>query len=196
MGAASQAVVASANAMEPATPAQAVDEGAMRELYEAHAEPILRRLWRLTGDRARAEELCQDTFVIAFERMGSFRGQAKLSTWLHGIAFNLAREDVDRSRRRRGLLARFSRHAKPLAPASAPDVRVSHDELVGRLRDAIAGLSADQREAYVLRVIEQLSLEECAELLGVPVSTISYRARKAEERVRASFEAADKDENR
>lgn len=167
------------------------DEAPLRELYEAHADVILRRLWRLTGDRARAEELCQDTFVIAFERMSSFGGTAKPSTWLHGIAFNLARDDGDKSRRRRGLMARFSRHAKPLAPVSSPDVGLTHDELVGRLREAIARLSADQREAYVLRVVEQLSLEECAELLGTPISTVSYRARKAEELVRASFEKED-----
>lgn len=191
MSAAAQAVPA---VLEPPpevlAQARSGEEQALRDLYETHAAAILRRLWRLTGDRARAEELCQDTFVIAFERLAGFRGEAKLSTWLHAIAFNLAREEVARRRRRRGLFSLFRRQTQtqPSQPALGPDAGLAHEELVGRLQRAIDTLAMDQREAYVLRVVEQLPLEECSELLGVPVSTISYRARRAEEQVRAAFE--------
>lgn len=166
--------------------AAAGDAYACRRIYEAHATPILRRLWRLVGDRARAEELCQETFLIAFDRLDRFGGRSKLSTWLHGIAFNLAREDIDRHRRRRSLWSRF----RGLDPANADDAdaKVVHDDLVARLRRAMDQLGADQREAYVLRVVEGLSLEQCAELLTLPVSTVSYRARRAEEIVRRHFE--------
>jgi RNA polymerase sigma-70 factor (ECF subfamily) len=167
--------------------ARSGEEAALRRVYEAHASAILNRLYKLTGDEERAEELCQDTFSYAFEHLGDLRKDTSLGAWLHGIAFNLARAENDRKRRRRGLLERFRGR---LQPNSAPpaDAGLAWDDAIARLHRAMEPLTAGQREAYVLRVLEKLSLEECARLLQLPVSTVSYRARRAEQIVRANFE--------
>src|SRR5438046_9973370 len=59
---------------------------AERALYDAHVDRVYRLAYRLEGDDELAREFTQDTFVRAFERLGGFRGEAKLSTWLHAIA--------------------------------------------------------------------------------------------------------------
>jgi RNA polymerase sigma-70 factor (ECF subfamily) len=145
----------------------------------------------LVGDRGRAEELCQDTFSVAFGHLDELRADASLAAWLHGIAFNLARADNARRRRRRGLLSRFRKHVEP-GPSPSADAGVMHDEVVARLRRAMDVLTDEQREAYVMRVLEDLPLHECARLMGVPVSTVSYRARRAEALVRARFEEEER----
>ncbi len=69
-----------------------------------------------------------------------------------------------------------------------PDRDLQAREDLARLQAALARLDDAQREAFVLRVVEQLSLEEAAAILGARVATVSYRARRAEEKVRAYFE--------
>ncbi len=73
---------------------------------------------------------------------------------------------------------------KPLTP----EQRVSSRQAIERLDAALATIKPKLRDAFVLRVVEQLSLEESAEILGARVATVSYRARKAEALVRAAFE--------
>src|SRR5437773_11127525 len=65
---------------------RAGDGAAERALYDAHVDRVYRLAYRLAGDDDLAREFTQDTFVRAFERLASFRGEAKLSTWLHAIA--------------------------------------------------------------------------------------------------------------
>src|SRR5205809_6539526 len=65
---------------------RAGDGAAERALYDAHVDRVYRLAYRLAGDDDLAREFTQDTFVRAFDRLGTFRGEAKLSTWLHAIA--------------------------------------------------------------------------------------------------------------
>ena len=167
--------------------ARSGEEAALRRIYEAHAGTIFNRLWKLVGERERAEELCQDAFSVAFQRLDQLDGDKGLAAWLHGIAFNLARADNARRRRRRGLLSRFRARVEP-SPLPPADAGVVQGEVAARLSRAMDVLSDEQREAYVMRVLEDLPLEECSRLMSVPVSTISYRARRAEELVRTRFE--------
>ena len=69
------------------------DETALGRLVDAHYEPLYRFLWRLTSSQELAQELTQDAFVRALERLASFDGRAKFSTWLHTIAINLWRDN-------------------------------------------------------------------------------------------------------
>jgi len=64
---------------------RAGDGAAERALYDTHVDRVYRLAYRLSGDDELAREFTQDTFVRAFERLGSFRGEARLSTWLHAI---------------------------------------------------------------------------------------------------------------
>ena len=162
------------------------DAKAMRSIYQREAPPLLRRLTHLCGERALAQDILQDCFLKAFSGEANFAGSSRASTWLHGIAVNLWRNEVRKRGRRRGLLRRGSRAVEPRALA-APDAGAQVDELQARLRRALESLKPDLREAFVLRVIEDMPLAEAADLTGVSMSTLSRRARKAEGQVRKHF---------
>src|SRR2546426_116847 len=77
------------------------DGAAERVLYDAHVDRVYRLAYRLAGDDELAREFTQDTFVRAFERLGSFRGEAKLSTWLHAIATSVVLNGLRKVKRLR-----------------------------------------------------------------------------------------------
>ena len=147
---------------------------------------LLRRLGHLCGDPSLAQDLLQECFTRAFAGELSFAGSSAAGPYLHGIALNLWRNEL-RKRARRSWLLRARGSA--LAPRSlpAPEDRQAHDELQRRLREAMDTLAPPLREAFVLRVIEQLPLADAAALAGVSLATLSRRARRAEAQVRDFF---------
>jgi RNA polymerase sigma-70 factor (ECF subfamily) len=165
--------------------ARSGDRASMRVIYEAEAPRLLRRLRHLTGDAVKAQDLTHDTFMVAFSGRAPFDGTAARSTWLYGIALNLWRNQQRKSKRRRRLLAAVER-PPPVQPTAVSE-GVVLDELQQRLDTALAELPDTLREAFVLRVLEALSLREAASLAGVSEATVSKRARKAEARVRAAL---------
>ena len=83
------------------TRAQAGDPAAERALYDTHVDRVYRLTFRMAGDATLAQEFTQDTFVRAFERLGTFRGDSALSTWLHTIAVSVSLNGLRKVRRLR-----------------------------------------------------------------------------------------------
>jgi RNA polymerase sigma-70 factor (ECF subfamily) len=155
------------------------DRAAQAALFDAHKKRVSQQILRMTGDSAAVDDLVQDVFIAAFSNLDRFRGEAQLRTWLYRITFNKARNWVD-SRRRR--VVREARAADPGVDltAEAPDRRLEAHDRLQRFYDALNSLPASFRDAFVARAIEQQSLEEASARLSVPISTVSYRARRAE----------------
>src|SRR6266513_6028561 len=80
---------------------RAGDGAAERALYDSHVDRVYRLAFRLAGDDELAREFTQDTFVRAFERLGTFRGEPKLSTWLHAIATSVVLNGLRKVKRLR-----------------------------------------------------------------------------------------------
>ena len=78
---------------------RAGDTRAERELYDSHVDRVYRLAYRLAGDDELARDFTQETFIRAFERLDSFRGEAALSTWLHSIATSVALNGLRRVKR-------------------------------------------------------------------------------------------------
>ncbi|MBV1858682.1 MAG: RNA polymerase sigma factor [Nannocystaceae bacterium] len=154
------------------------DAAAQAEFFENNKDAVARQVMRMTGDAGWVDDLVQEVFIAAFSRLGSFRGDAAVETWLHRITVNKVRNAWD-SRRRR--IARESEAVRPEASVhDAPDDGVAAAEQLRRFYIALGILPAKYRDAFVCRAIEELSLEDTSAELGVPVSTVSYRARRAE----------------
>ncbi|MBC8069332.1 MAG: RNA polymerase sigma factor [Deltaproteobacteria bacterium] len=155
-------------------------------LYEAHAAALTRRLRWLTGDAQLAADLCQETFVEVLSGLGTVTEAGDPGAWLHAVAINRWRNHRAKSRRRQRLDASLPPAREHLGDGA--DASAREHEMLARLDQALSRLDAERREAFVLRVIEQLPLEQAATILGVPMSTISHRAAKAEAAVRAALE--------
>lgn len=138
------------------------DQRAAALLVERHATPLARFAASL-GVHDEVDELVQDTFVRAFQSLDSFRADSQLRTWLFTICKRLLLDRRRAERRRRDVAEVDERDAA--TEYDALDVMVG-DELAERLRSAVNGLTALQREVFSLRVNEGMAYAEIATLVG------------------------------
>jgi RNA polymerase sigma-70 factor (ECF subfamily) len=158
------------------------DEDAFRLIFERYARPVLSFIYDMVGERCAAEELTQETFVRAYRSLAILRDETKLSTWLFGIAKNVAREQL-RVRTRDG--AHISADEEGVAcalrdGARSPAGQLLDKELNGIIRAALLKLDEDKRIVFTLRVLQGHSYEEIAEITGFSVGKLKtdlHRAR-------------------
>lgn len=146
------------------------NRAAFEALLRRHYDLMHRVAWRMTGSRTDAQDICQDVCCALVERIASFRGEAKFTTWLVGIVRNACHDH----HRRHSTLTRVKGHLAVLAEMAAPpDGR----DLFRRswLVSELARLSPLLRETVVLVVGEGMTHAEAATALGVSESTISGR---------------------
>jgi RNA polymerase sigma-70 factor (ECF subfamily) len=158
------------------------DSEAVRLLYERYGRLVYSCALQVVSDAAVAEEVCQDVFLRVWERSGTYRAdRGKVATWLARIARNRA-IDVLRSQRSRGIIA-----AAPVddsisaAPGSGsdPGERLWQSLRDEQLREAVAALPAEQRQALTLAFFQGLTHRQIAESLGEPLGTVKTRIRDA-----------------
>lgn len=142
------------------------DRGAFERLYREHVNHVFSVCLRMCGDRVHAEELVQDVFVRAWQKLPLFRGESAFSTWLHRIAVNVVLNDRKAEGR-----ARSRAVPRPDEPESDEEMfgahaPPSHAERLD-LESAIAALPAGARRVFVLHDVEGYKHEEIADLLGI-----------------------------
>ncbi len=153
--------------------------------YREFGPRLARRIIAITGDPGSAGDLLNETFVRAHESLGAFEARSSLSTWLFGIAINVARAHVAKNRRR----TRIDAALRPAAPVAEDlEVQVRQRDAVRRLYAALDQLDDDLRVAFVLIVLEGKSLKEASALLRVPLSTLHARRQRAEALVQRLLE--------
>ena len=157
--------------------ARAGDTAAFERLYRENVDRVHALCLRLSGDGARAEELTQDVFVRAWEKLDSFRGESAFSTWLHRLAVNV----VLGARRGEG-----RRHARVMSTddPDAYDLNGTAPADVGARMDldrAMSALPAASRVVFVMHDVEGYTHDEIARLTGRAEGTckaLLHRARK------------------
>lgn len=149
------------------------DRSAFRTLVEAHRERIYSLSLRLMDGEDEAMELTQDVFIEAWKGVKRFRHDARVSTWLHGIAVRLARKRWRSGARR---VAREERYATEHQDGA---VRRAMPEASIDLEHAISALPSRMRMALVLHCIEGLPQREVARLMGVAEGTVKAHVHSA-----------------
>jgi len=173
--------------------ALARDPNAFRAIIKTHNQRLYRIARGVVRNDAEAEDVVQEAYMRAFANLGAFRGEASLSTWLSRIVIN---EALGRLRRRKRIVAmpenpeaqiiRF-----PLNPSDDPERTMAQRQqrqilaLVERATDSLPDV---YRTVFVARVIEGLSIEETADLLGVRAETVKTRLHRARALVRRALD--------
>ena len=158
--------------------ALAGSQSAFEQIVRRYQRPIISLISRMTGDRALAEDLAQETFVKAFRSLAAFDTTRRLSSWLFRIAHNTA---IDAMRRARPPQVPFETVSTAGDAPDEPPDPVERQELGHALEAALDALRPDQRAAIVLRYENGLSFDEIGTILGVPEVTARshvHRARK------------------
>jgi RNA polymerase sigma-70 factor (ECF subfamily) len=161
---------------------------AFAELVERHQDAIYGLIFRMVGEATTAEELTQDTFLRAWHKGESFRGESKVSTWLYRIAVNLCRDHRE-SRRARQTRLETSLDDPARGPMDLvargmrPDERLQEREIAGAFQRALDELDADHRAAFLLRHQEGLGPAEIAAVLGISAANAKVRVHRARQRI-------------
>jgi len=161
------------------------DAGAFERLLRRHRSPLYTFFVRMLGDRARAEDLAQETFLRIVRGAAAWEHRARFQTWLYTIARNLYVDAIRRERFRRAeSLDAQEGEDGPLVDAvpsgtAGPDRQAESVRLRPLLQRALGGLPAEQREVFVLREQGGLSFKEIAELVAANENTVKSRMRYA-----------------
>lgn len=166
---------------------RAGEPAAFEELVRAYQHRVFAVAARMLGRAAEAEEVAQEVFVRAYRAIGEFRGEARLSTWLHAITARLCLNRLASAARRRERADEDLLRQTPSAELGAA-AAVERSELETALRQAIAELPDDRRIVVVLRDVEGLSYEEIAEALDLEPGTVRSRLHRARMDLKAKLE--------
>lgn len=184
-----EAEITAENEREFVRQAQAGNEEAFGVLMRSHYEPVFRLVHAILRDEHGARDVCQEVWLAVWKNLGSFRGDAKFSTWLHPIA---TRRAIDDLRRRRRWFNRFLPFRSEVegsvadggdAIAAAPEptddddprLRLEHAERNARFDRAIALLPPKHRAVLALREVQGLAYDEIAAHLGIARGTVMSR---------------------
>lgn len=161
---------------------RAGDAAAERQLYEAHVDRVYRLAYRMAGDDAMAQDITQDAFVRAFDRIGDFRGDSAFGTWLYAIANSVALNTLRK-------VKRFERRETALDDAVQVGTydRRAEPDLRRRLREAIDRLPQKYRQVFLMHDVEGFKHHEIAETLGVQVGTSKAQLSRARAKLREAL---------
>ena len=171
------------------------DEMAFENLVGRYQQRAYRVAWSILRDGEEARDLSQEAFVRLFQSAGSFRGQARFSTWFYRLLVNLCLDHRRKHRWWRQLFAREERAGphEPSALEQQPAGGADPVETVGRERaladvwDAAQHLSPQQRAVLVLHVREELSMSEVASVMGCAEATARVHLHRALAALRATL---------
>ena len=173
--------------------ARARDEAAIRAILQANNRRLFRIARGILRNDSEAEDVVQDTYVRALTHLGEFRGQSSLSTWLVRIAMN---EAMGRLRGARPALPldeqREDKSGAEViefrATSSDPEKSVAQRHIQAVVEQAIDDLSEPFRLVFIARVIEEMSIDETADLLGLKPETVKTRLHRARGMLRENVE--------
>jgi RNA polymerase sigma factor (sigma-70 family) len=154
------------------------ERAAFEALLRRHYDRMHRIAWRMTGSQTDADDITQDVCCALIEKLTSFRGDAKFTTWLFGVVVNACRDHMRGGQRLKRLRAGF---AVLTSLAAAPDGRDLYQR--NWMASELSRLDPAFRETIVLVIGEDMTHAEAAAALGTAETTVSWRMHKAKRRL-------------
>ncbi|MES2180204.1 MAG: RNA polymerase sigma factor [Gemmatimonadota bacterium] len=166
--------------------ATAGDAQAFAELSRRYRGVVTRFAVRMVGNRDDAEDVLQSAFLRAYRALDRCREPSKFGAWLYQIVANECRSYVIRRARRERRIVRDELQLRAMATPAVVDANDTLDDV----QYALDQLDIDQREAFVMKHVEQLSYEEMSEITGDGISALKMRVKRACARLRELLEEA------
>jgi RNA polymerase sigma-70 factor (ECF subfamily) len=166
---------------------KAGNRDAFNELVDCYANKVINTCYRFLLDRHDAEDISQEVFIEVFQSVRSFKGEAKLSTWIYRIAVTKSLDEIKRRNRKKnissiGKILHLDEIAHWLSGGSMPDRSLNENERLMDVYRALNKLPDNQRIAFTLSRIDGYSNNEIAEIMKtttVAVESLIYRAKKS-----------------
>jgi RNA polymerase sigma-70 factor (ECF subfamily) len=164
------------------------DDDAFRLLVERHSRPLYRSAFRITGNAADADDVVQEAFLRCYRALATFDSRATFPTWLHRIAINCALDLIDTRKRRDGRVDSPGDLSTIASLDASPDRIVLGGEMQRAIAAAMAGLTGNERTAFVLRHFEGMPLEEIGEILGTRLNATKNTVFRAVRKLRQQLQ--------
>jgi RNA polymerase sigma-70 factor (ECF subfamily) len=168
------------------------DAEAFGEIVERWERKIFALCFGMLGREDEARDAAQEAFIAAYRNIGSFRGDAKVSSWLHRIAVNQCLTTKRRTKTRSEEFLNDETEEDTrifVAPASLSPLRTTEqNERLKLVRQAVTSLPEDLREVVVMKEFEELTFQEISEVLELPLSTVKSRMYTALKQLRRKLE--------
>ena len=168
------------------------DQDAFALLVQRHQRRVFNLVFRMLQQYDEANEVTQDVFLAAWQGLSSFRGDARFSTWLYRIAYNCALKQLEQRKKDWALQAAIQ--AEPIESEEQVGVELAeaHDrqEFV---REHLSTLPAKYRAVLILRHLQDMTYEEMAEILTMPIGTIKTHLFRARNLLKERLEAFEQE---
>ena len=152
---------------------------AQRVLYETHRDRVMSLMMKIAGNEDDAQDLSQQAFIRVMDRIGDFRGESALGTWIHRVAVNEALQHIRRKKRYQRITETISQHPRWTESVHEdPSVSMDVHEALGKLPDRM-------RQMVLLRYERGLDYSEIAESLGVKQGTVASGLNRARKQLKA-----------
>ena len=164
------------------------DNQLLRDLVQSHSQRLHRFIVNHIGNTTDAEDLTQQAFVEAAKSYQSFRGESQLSTWLYGIALNLVRNHLSRAPEHRYDFVNEQVLEQEAAPDCGPERAAEQNQALAILQESLDELPQNMRDILLMVGLDELSYEEAAAMLTVPIGTVRSRLSRARAALRQRIE--------
>jgi RNA polymerase sigma-70 factor (ECF subfamily) len=159
-----------------------------RDLVQKHSTRLHRFIIKHIGNCPEAEDLTQQAFLEAAKSYHSFRGESQLSTWLYGIALNLVRNYLSRAPECRYFFVGEDALCGHASPELTPDDVAEQNQTLRLLEESLAELPENMRSILLMMGLNDLTYEEAASRLTVPVGTVRSRLSRARAALRTKLQ--------
>lgn len=160
---------------------------AFNKLMQTYGEKIYWQIRRMVLNHDDAADLLQNTFVKAWNNISNFRGEAKLSTWLHKIAVNESLNFLQRERARQGINIDDDSQDTFVISHLEADEYFDGDKLMAEFQKAIAALPEKQRLVFTMRYFDDMKYEQISEILGTSVGALKASYHHAVKKIEKYF---------
>ncbi len=157
------------------------DQDAFRQLVQRYERLVLRVAFRSMGDTSLAEDVAQEAFIKVFRGLPKYRPDKPFVHWLHRVVANAVTDEL---RRRRPVQSLDAMLEPPASPEEGPPEVADHHAIERAVRQAIASLPPRYRDVIILQVFHELTYEQIASTLRLPLSTVTWRMNMAKRLLR------------
>ncbi len=169
------------------TASQAGDQYAFAQLVQRHQRFVFNLVYRMLQQYEEANEVTQETFFAAWQGLPSFRGSARFSTWLYRIAYNCALKQLEQRKRDQAL--QLAMQEEQSAGDDQVSAQIETHDRQALVREQLSLLPAKYRIVLVLRHLQEMTYEEMAEILTMPIGTIKTHLFRARNLLKERLEA-------
>ena len=168
------------------------DQDAFAQLVQRYQRRVFNLVYRMLQQYEEANETTQETFLAAWQGLPGFRGDARFATWLYRIAYNCSLKQLEQRRRDKALQAALEAEQDN---AKLEDTELDVRDRQALVREHLSHLPAKYRIVLILRHLQDMTYEEMAEILTMPIGTIKTHLFRARNLLKERLQGLDRESN-